>query len=47
MFAPRVPLRIFSCYTMLEGGGALVATHNERSAAGMGRVLRFHEGRLE
>ena len=30
-----------------EGSAALVATHNERLAARMSRVLRLHEGRLE
>ena len=30
-----------------EAGAALVATHNERLAARMDRVLRLHEGRLE
>lgn len=30
-----------------EGSAALVATHNERLAARMNRVLRLHEGRLE
>ncbi|MBS0502425.1 MAG: ABC transporter ATP-binding protein [Proteobacteria bacterium] len=30
-----------------EGSAALVATHNERLAARMDRVLRLHEGRLE
>ena len=29
-----------------EGSAALVATHNERMAAKMDRVLRLHEGRL-
>ena len=29
-----------------EGAAALVATHNERLAAGMDRVLRLHEGRI-
>ena len=29
-----------------QGSGALVATHNERLAARMDRVLRLHEGRL-
>lgn len=31
----------------LEGSAALVATHNERLAAKMDRVVRLHEGRLE
>jgi lipoprotein-releasing system ATP-binding protein len=30
-----------------EAGAALVATHNERIAAKMDRVLRLHEGKLE
>ena len=30
-----------------EGCAALVATHNERIAARMDRVVRLHEGRLE
>jgi lipoprotein-releasing system ATP-binding protein len=30
-----------------EGSAALVATHNERMAARMDRVLRLHEGHLE
>jgi lipoprotein-releasing system ATP-binding protein len=30
-----------------EGSAAMVATHNERLAAKMDRVLRLHEGRLE
>ena len=30
-----------------EGSAALVATHNERIAAKMDRVLRLHEGRLD
>jgi lipoprotein-releasing system ATP-binding protein len=30
-----------------EGSSALVATHNERIAGKMDRVLRLHEGRLE
>jgi len=30
-----------------EGSAALVATHNERLAARMDRVVRLHEGRLE
>ena len=30
-----------------EGSSALVATHNERLALKMDRVLRLHEGRLE
>jgi lipoprotein-releasing system ATP-binding protein len=30
-----------------EGSASLVATHNERIASKMDRVLRLHEGRLE
>jgi lipoprotein-releasing system ATP-binding protein len=30
-----------------EGSAAIVATHNERLAAAMDRVLRLHEGKLE
>ena len=30
-----------------EGSAALVATHNERIAAKMDRVLRLHEGRIQ
>ena len=30
-----------------EGSAALVATHNERNAAKMDRVLRLHDGRLD
>ena len=30
-----------------EGSAALVATHNERLAKRMDRVLRLHDGRLE
>jgi lipoprotein-releasing system ATP-binding protein len=30
-----------------EGSAALIATHNERMAAKMDRVVRLHEGRLE
>jgi lipoprotein-releasing system ATP-binding protein len=30
-----------------EGSAALVATHNERIAAKMDRILRLHEGHLE
>ena len=30
-----------------EGSAAIVATHNERLAKGMDRVVRLHEGRLE
>ena len=30
-----------------EGSAALVATHNERLAYRMDRVVRLHEGRLE
>lgn len=30
-----------------HGSAAIVATHNERLAAAMGRIVRLHEGRLE
>jgi lipoprotein-releasing system ATP-binding protein len=30
-----------------HGSAALVATHNERLAARMDRVLRLHEGHIE
>jgi len=30
-----------------EGSAALVATHNERIAAKMDRIVRLHEGHLE
>jgi lipoprotein-releasing system ATP-binding protein len=30
-----------------EGSAAVVATHNERLAARMDRVLRLHEGHLQ
>jgi lipoprotein-releasing system ATP-binding protein len=30
-----------------EGSAALIATHNERLATRMDRVVRLHEGRLE
>jgi len=30
-----------------EGSSALIATHNERLAHAMDRVVRLHEGRLE
>ena len=39
--------RVFAEFVKLvqgEGSAALVATHNERLAARMGRVLRLHEG---
>jgi lipoprotein-releasing system ATP-binding protein len=42
--------RVFAEFLNLvrgEGSAALVATHNERLAAKMDRVLRLHEGRLE
>jgi lipoprotein-releasing system ATP-binding protein len=42
--------RVFDEFLALvrdEGSAALVATHNERLAAKMDRVLRLHEGRLE
>ncbi|UZK67229.1 ABC transporter ATP-binding protein [Sphingomonas sp. M1-B02] len=41
--------RVFAEFVSLvrdEGSAALVATHNERLAARMDRVLRLHEGRL-
>ncbi len=41
--------RVFGEFLSLvrgEGSAALVATHNERLAAKMDRVLRLHEGRL-
>ena len=31
----------------VEGSAALIATHNERLAARMDRVVRLHEGHLE
>lgn len=42
--------RVFEQFTSLvrdNGSAALVATHNERLAARMDRVLRLHEGRVE
>lgn len=42
--------RVFAEFLNLvrgEGSAALVATHNERLAARMDRVLRLHEGHLE
>jgi lipoprotein-releasing system ATP-binding protein len=30
-----------------EGSAAVVATHNERLAAKMDRIVRLHEGHLE
>lgn len=42
--------RVFAEFVKLvrgEGSAALVATHNERLARGMDRVLRLHDGRLE
>jgi lipoprotein-releasing system ATP-binding protein len=42
--------RVFDEFLRLvrdEAGAALVATHNERLAARMDRVLRLHEGKLE
>jgi lipoprotein-releasing system ATP-binding protein len=42
--------RVFDEFLSLvrgEGSAALVATHNERLALRMDRVLRLHEGRLE
>ena len=40
-------LRQFLSLVRGEGSAALVATHNERLASKMDRVLRLHEGRLE
>ena len=37
----------FISLVRVEGSAALVATHNERLAARMDRVVRLHEGRLE
>lgn len=37
----------FLTLTRNEGSAALIATHNERLAARMDRVVRLHEGRLE
>jgi lipoprotein-releasing system ATP-binding protein len=42
--------RVFDQFLKLvrgEGSSALVATHNERLARGMDRVVRLHEGKLE
>jgi lipoprotein-releasing system ATP-binding protein len=42
--------RVFAEFLTLvrgEGSAALVATHNERLAARMDRVLRLHEGKLD
>lgn len=42
--------RVFAEFLKLvkdEGSSALVATHNERLAAKMDRVVRLHEGRLD
>ncbi|MGV3730374.1 MAG: ABC transporter ATP-binding protein [Sphingopyxis sp.] len=42
--------RVFDQFVSLvrdHGSAALVATHNERLAARMDRVLRLHEGRIE
>jgi lipoprotein-releasing system ATP-binding protein len=42
--------RVFDEFVRLvrdEGSAALVATHNERLAQGMDRVVRLHEGKLE
>jgi lipoprotein-releasing system ATP-binding protein len=41
--------RVFAEFLALvrqEGAAALVATHNERLAAAMDRVVRLHEGRF-
>ena len=42
-----VVLREFLSLVRNEGSAALVATHNERLAAKMDRVVRLHEGRLQ
>ena len=42
--------RVFSQFVGLvkeQGSAALIATHNERLAAAMGRVVRLHDGVLE
>uniref|UniRef100_UPI0035ADE36B ATP-binding cassette domain-containing protein n=1 Tax=Sphingopyxis sp. TaxID=1908224 RepID=UPI0035ADE36B len=42
--------RVFDQFVQLvrdHGSAALVATHNERLAARMDRVLRLHEGHIE
>ena len=42
--------RVFDQFVSLvrdHGSAALVATHNERLAARMDRVLRLHEGHIE
>ena len=42
--------RVFNEFIELvrgQGSAALVATHNERLAARMDRLVRLHEGRLE
>ena len=42
--------RVFDQFVSLvrdHGSAALVATHNERLAARMDRVLRLHDGRIE
>ncbi len=42
--------RVFDQFVSLvrdHGSAALVATHNERMAARMDRVLRLHDGRIE
>ncbi|HWT42833.1 MAG TPA: ABC transporter, partial [Sphingopyxis sp.] len=42
--------RVFDQFVKLvrdHGSAALVATHNERLAARMDRVLRLHDGRIE
>ena len=38
---------LFFWLGLRHGSAALVATHNERLAARMDRVLRLHEGRVE
>ena len=42
--------RVFGEFLKLvrgEGSAAIVATHNERLALAMDRVVRLHEGKLE
>ncbi len=43
----NVVLAEFLSLVREEGSSALVATHNERLARRMDRVIRLHEGRLE
>ncbi len=42
----KTPERWLTAVVREEGSAALVATHNERLAARMDRVVRLHEGRL-